>query len=392
MSLFDPIPEIPGDPLFDLAARYKQDPRPEKCTLVTGYYRNENLEVPVLNCVAQVEREMAEERIPRRYLPIDGDVEMANEIGKLVFGPHWNEEKIFSMHTVGGTGALYLCGVLTRHFTDCIAISKQTWVNHWKIFSSLGFKTESYPYYKERKLAFDWMIEKLRALPERVCVLLHTNCHNPTSLDPTKEEWKQISDICKEKRLFPVFDMAYHGFTDTPDADAYAPRLFLEEGHEFALTYSCSKNFSLYSERIGSLFVVSHSPKPLPAIRSQLKSEARRIYSNPPFHGAHIVKTILQTPSFKKKWLEELREIRKRMDEVRTQLSERLSAKDPDGGWETLCKGRGPFCMSDLSPEATKKLRDEFAFYILFDGRINLSGLNQKNLPSFADALIEVAK
>jgi len=236
------------------------------------------------------------------------------------------------------------------------------------------------------------MVEKLRALPERSCALLHTNCHNPTGLDLSTEDWKVISALCKEKRLFPIFDMAYHGFTGEIDEDAFAPRLFLEEGHEFALTYTAAKNFSLYSERVGALFVISDSAENIPAIRSQLKSEARRIYSNPPFHGAHIVKTILQMPALKKLWLEELQEMRERIEKTRAAFTKLLCKKDPEGRWEALKKGKGLFCMSGLAPEAIERLRTEFGFYVLFDGRINLTGLNSQNLPTFVDALIEVSK
>jgi len=386
MSFFDQVPEAPSDPIFGLVAAFKKDPRPEKYSLIIGYYRNEQLKTPVLDCVAEVEKSLAEQKISREYLPIEGDSEFVAEIGKLVFGSHWGKAPIGGVQTLGGTGALYLSGLLSRHWTQQIAISELTWANHWRIFSTAGLKTEAYPYYKEETLQFESCMEKLRSLPAKTSVLLHANCHNPTGFDFSKEQWEELSQVFKTKNLFPIFDMAYQGLGNSLDEDAFAPRLFLEQGHELALTYTCAKNFSYCSERVGALFFVGHSLEKVQAVESHIKIHIRGRYSNPPFHGSRVVKTILQTAHLRKKWLEELEGMRQRIQAIRKQLAKAL------GNNQTILKGKGLFYYPGLSPDAIQFLREKKGLYVASDGRINVTGLSEKNFDLFVKAFLEAKK
>ncbi|NGX38086.1 MAG: Aspartate aminotransferase [Chlamydiae bacterium] len=390
MHPYDQIRELPADPIFGLSAKFKADKRPGKFTFVTGYFRKQDLTTPVLDTVAEAEKRLAEARHKREYLPIDGDLEFATEIGKLAFGSHWDPEKIYGLQTVGGTGALFLIGKLAKAWTNVIAISDPTWTNHWGIFTLAGLKTEPYPYYANRKLQFDGCVEKLQSLPKGACVLIHTNCHNTTGFDLTKEQWQELCALVEKKQLYPILDMAYQGFSATPDEDAYGPRLFFEKGLNFALTYTCAKNFSIYGERAGALFVVDQSSKNLRAIKSQIKAQIRGCYSNPPIHAAAIVKTILKSSDLKAKWLKELEGMRKRMHAVRNAFVDLLVQKDPEGNWEPIRQGKGLFCCSDLSSKAVTRLCEEKALYVAVDGRINLTGLNDQNLEQFVDALLEM--
>jgi aspartate/tyrosine/aromatic aminotransferase len=389
MSPFESMPELPPDPIFGLTATFKADTRQNKYTFITGYFRGENLKTPLLKSVDEVEKGLVAQKYSREYLPILGDQEFIDELGKLIFGKE-RRERIFGMQTVGGTGALYLAGRLASLWTNQIAISNPTWPNHWGIFSAAGLKTEGYPYYEHKKLQIDWCLEKLETLPAGSCVLLHTSCHNPTGLDFTREQWLQVAELCEKKRLFAILDMAYQGFSKTPEEDAFPARHFLSKGLEFALTYTCAKNFSIYGERGGALYVVADSPKKLDVISSQLSAIARSIYSNPPMHPALLVKTVLKTPHLYQNWLEELEQMRKRMIKIRKDFTAMMVSKDPEGGWEEVGKGHGLFCCSELSPDSIGRLRDEKALYLAADGRINLTGLNQNNLEQFVDALLAV--
>ncbi len=387
MSIFDQVTQLPPDPIFGLAAEYKKDLRKDKFSLITGYYRDETLKTPLLETVAEVESQLASDRGNREYLPIDGDQEFIAEIGKLVFGEV--SDNICGIQTVGGTGALYLIGRLATQFTDQIAISNPTWANHFGIFSHAGLKTLGYPYYANKKITFAEMVEKLTALPKGASVLIHTNSHNPTSLDLTKEQWQELQVLIQKKGLFPILDMAYQGFASTPDDDAYGPRLFLNAGLEFALTYTCAKNFSIYGERAGALFVIANSRAKIIAIQSQLKSEARSSYSNPPVHASNIVKTILKDPMLKKRWLKELEAMRARMNKIRNQFIDKLAQRDPSSHWEHLRRGTGLFFYSEKTPDQVAALRKE-GFYLAADGRINLTGLNDQNIESFTTAFLDL--
>jgi DNA-binding transcriptional MocR family regulator len=76
-------------------------------------------------------------------------------------------------------------------------------------------KLRWYPYYDEhsRGINFNAMIHALRKdAEENDAILFHACAHNPTGLDPTKEQWKEIALLCKQKKLFVIFDSAYQGF------------------------------------------------------------------------------------------------------------------------------------------------------------------------------------
>lgn len=377
MSFFDSFTEAPADPIFKLNGMYKADTRPDKLSFIIGYYLDENLKVPLLKSVAKAEEHLVKQKLPREYLPIEGDKELVTEIGKLVFG---SEKEMMGVQTVGGTGALYLAAKVVKQWTEVVAIPDPTWVNHTGIFSLAGFKCETYPYYDRGELHFEEMVKKMRSLPEGSAVLLHTNCHNPSGFDLSHKQWQQLSDLFKKRRLFPLFDMAYQGFSDEPEADAYAPRLFLDEGHEFALTYSCAKNFSLYSERVGALYVVSNNRDKIAALHSQVKRNIRGIYSNPPSHGATIVKRILKSEQLRTEWLEELAQMRKRMEKMRALFADVMQA-------EFVRKGKGLFCLTNLPYATIERLRSEEAIYIAEDGRINLTGLTEENLKLLSKVL-----
>ncbi|NGX26464.1 MAG: Aspartate aminotransferase [Chlamydiae bacterium] len=386
MGIFEKIPELPVDPILGITAAFKADPHPGKCSFIIGFYRDEHLKTPILETVAEVEKRIAEARLKREYLPIDGDPEFVNAIEELVFGK--TEDRICGVQTIGGTGALALSGQLATKWTDQIAISNLTWANHWKIYQMAGLKTEPYPYYEERHLCFEKMIENLSSLPEKSCVLVHTNCHNPTGLDLSHDEWQTLLEVTEKKNLFPILDMAYQGFSAAPEQDAYGPRLFLEKGVEFALTYTCAKNFSLYGERAGALFVVGESKKKMEAVRSQIKSMIRGTYSNPPIHPAAVVKGILRDATLHEKWLTELSVMRQRMHAIREAFIDRMIKKDPEGNWEPIRSGKGLFCNTELSTKAIEKLRKEKGIYFAADGRINLTGINQENIEVITDAIV----
>ncbi len=386
MRFFEQITQLPPDPIFGLSAAFKADPRPNKHSFIVGYFCDENLQTPLLDSVVEIERRLAEEKHKREYLPIDGDPEYVEAIANLVFGK--TEERICGAQTIGGTGALFLAGKLAKLWTDQIAISNITWANHWKIFTLAGLQTPKYPYYEKKELQFEKMVEHFSTLPENSCVLLHATCHNPTGFDLTKDQWKRLQEVTEKHHLFPIFDLAYQGFASNPEEDAYGPRLFLEKGGEFALTYSCAKNFSLYGERAGALFVVGESPQKIKALRTQLKAFIRASYSNPPVHAASIVKGILQDGVLQGKWLSELAAMRERVQKVRNEFVDLMVKKDPEGNWEPIRKGNGLFCYSELSKTAVETLREKHGFYIAGDGRINVTGISQENIEAFTDAIV----
>lgn len=389
MSFFDRLEEIPPDPVFGIDIAFRKDARKEKYTFVTGYYLNEQLVCPVLDTVAEVEKEIAALRLPRTYLSPFGEPGFVAGMKELIFGKG-EKKQIVGAQAVGGTAALYLAGRLSTHWTGEIAISDPTWENHWAIYQKAGLKTLPYPYYKKGRLLFKEMVQAFERLPPKTAVLIHTSSHNPTGMDLSHEQWKEVADCAKKKHLFPILDMAYQGMSGTCEEDAFPARLFLERGLEFAVTYTGAKNFSLYSERVGAVFFVTSDPKVVSRLEDNVRKEVRGVYSNPPLHGAVIVKMILESPEKKARWEKELEKMRRRIQHVRKEFYTLLTAKDPSTDWSHLLQGKGLFFCTELSPEKMETLRSRDAMYVGPKGRINLTGINEHNLEKFVDALLRV--
>jgi aspartate/tyrosine/aromatic aminotransferase len=53
------------------------------------------------------------------------------------------------------------------------------------------------------------MLKDLSNAPAGSIILLHSCAHNPTGVDPSKEDWHRIAKVMKENNLFPFFDTAY---------------------------------------------------------------------------------------------------------------------------------------------------------------------------------------
>lgn len=395
MGLFEKIPLIPGDPIFTLSWAFKEDPRPNKQTFIIGYFFNESLRTPLLSSVAQVEQELAEKKLSREYLPIEGDREYLFELGKVIFGSHWEKHHsgISALQCIGGTGALFLGGLFCReHIAKQIAIPDPTWINHPGIFKNAGLEVESYPYYRERKIQFEEMLEVFHRLAENTPILLQTSCHNPSGFDLTNKQWQELEVVITKKKLLPFFDMAYLGFGDELDKDAYAPRYFLEKGHPFLLAFTGSKSFSLYGERVGALYVAAYSSKQANQILSQLKVYVRQSYSNPPKHGAMIIKEMLRQEKFFKQWKEELKYMRERMYQMRNRLADALSQKEGKKDWDFIRKTKGLFCYSEIPASAIAELREKYALYLAADSRMNITSLNEQTIDYVSESIIEVLK
>ena len=184
----------------------------------------------------------------------------------------------------------------------------------------------------------------MKAAPEKAIVLLHACAHNPTGVDPTPEQWKEISDIVKEKQLFPFFDMAYQGFASgNTTRDAFAVRYFVEQGHQVAVSQSFAKNMGLYGERVGAFSLVTFSPEERARVDSQLKIVIRPMYSNPPLHGARIASTILRDEQLYKLWESEVKHMADRIIQMRDRLYDNLVGQNTPGEWSHIKKQIGMF-------------------------------------------------
>ncbi len=378
MDFFEEISLAPRDPILGLNIAFKEETRPEKINAGVGTYKTDELKPHLFASVKKAEEALLRDEKSKDYLPIDGDPDYVRETNKLVFG---TEAAVYGTQTVGGTGALRICAEFLRKsgFTK-LYVSNPTWDNHERIFTHAGFTTETFPYYNAETRSFDLekTIQAINTMERGSVLLLQPACHNPTGCDPSVAEWEKICQKVKEKELFILFDFAYQGFGHGVTEDAFAIRLFLQEGMQFAVCVSHSKSFGLYAERTGALFVACGLH--LAEVGSQIKVIIRGIYSNPPCHGARVVKLILMNPQLKEQWLAELTSMRERISQMRMLLMEQLGAT-------FLEKQCGMFSYIGLSAKQVDRLREEYAIYLPQDGRINVAGVNAKAVESLVTAI-----
>lgn len=395
-SFFDSVAEAPVDPIFQLTTAFMEDRRPHKVNLSVGLYRDEMLETPVLTTVKTAEKYLLSQEKTKEYLPISGDPLYLEESGRLIFGDQlWSKHRsrICGMQTPGGTGGLRMgCELLKQEVGDRIVIPSPTWPNHLGILKQCGYKIDSYPYYdlKHHSLQINSLFETLQKIPPRSIVLFHACCHNPTGFDLLEQQWNEIANLLQEKQLLPFFDFAYQGFGKGVEQDASVIRLFVQKSLECVVVSSYSKNFGLYSERVGAIFVVTHHETAARHVLSQLKIFARTTYSNPPRHGAAIVGHILSTPELRAEWMAEVDTMRHRLEKLRLQFVSGLQTGQTTKDFSYLLKGVGMFCFLGLEKEQVLKLREEYGIYMTLDGRINLAGLSEQNLNYVIESMLKL--
>jgi len=389
----------PRDPILGLNEQFNADPRTDKVNLGVGVYTDGNGKLPLLDCVKAAEAQLAGTPAPRGYLPIDGFAAFVQAAQRQVFGAEaevLQAGRVASLQTLGGTGALKVGADLLKRLSPGakVWIADPSWENHRALFSQAGFEVVSYPYYDA--IAHGVAVERMTAAlaDARVgdIVVLHACCHNPTGYDLSAEQWQQLLPVLRERGLTPFIDMAYQGFGDGLEADAYAVRLFAESGLSFLVASSFSKSFSLYGERVGSLHAVCADPEEAARVQSQLKVAARTNYSNPPTHGAKVVASVLSSDALRLQWEQELAGMRTRIASMRTGLVTALQAAGVTGDLGFITRQKGMFSYSGLNAAQMQRLRAEFGVYGVDSGRICVAALNDGNLPRVAAAIASVIK
>ncbi len=398
MSFFESVTQLPEDPILHLPIAFAADPRTQKVNLGVGSYRDSNGLPVVLNCVRKAEAELSSKYLNKEYQPIEGNASYLKATNELIFGSDFLKSYaggLFSAQTIGGTGALRLGGeFLVQETSKTIFVPSPTWPNHKPIFTRSGLKMHSYRYYDERthQLDFAGLCGDISNMSPGSTIMLHGSCHNPTGIDPTQEQWQELSRLIKHHRIIPFFDIAYQGFIGTLDEDARAIRYFASQGHEMLVAYSYSKSCALYGERMGALTVLAQHEEAARKIGSQIKQIVRSIYSTPPLHGMQVINEIMHAPALKKEWLEELVQMRDRIKEMRRCLIDGLERGNSQKDWSFLKRQNGFFSFCGLNPEQVHRLLKDYGIYMLSNSRINVAGLNKNNMDYVIEALLAVTQ
>ena len=397
MKLFTGVPLAPDDAILGVVESFKQDPREEKVNLSIGIYSDHAGKVPILKAVKAAEAYLFEHPQPRVYLPLGGLGSYVDCVQKLLFTEDhelYRDQRLATIQTLGGTGALkigadFLHTILPE---SKVYVSDPTWSNHIAIFEGAGFEVGEYPYFDDQTkgVAFDRFYQFLEKLPAKSIVLLHACCHNPTGADLTIEQWEKVAEIFKERDLIPFLDMAYQGFSKGIQEDAASIHIFAKTGLPVFIATSFSKSFSLYSERIGALTVITADKEEQERITSQIKSKVRAIYSSPPSFGAYLVHYVLADDELRASWEAELAEMRDRIKAMRGKFVELLNSKQDKVDFSFINNQAGMFSYSGLSADQVEKMKKDYAIYTVDTGRICIAALNEDNIELAANAVVNV--
>lgn len=395
--MFEHVEPYAGDPILTLNENFQKDPRPGKINLSIGIYFDDEGRIPMLPSVRAAELAVVAEAGARPYLPMEGAANFRTAVQGLLFGAGSSAlqaGRVATIQGVGSSGGLKVgADFIKRYFPgSTVYLSDPTWDNHRAVFEGAGLPCETYPYYDAATggLRFDDMLARLRSLPAKSVVLLHACCHNPTGVDLTQDQWRLLTPVLQERGLIPFLDLAYQGYGDGIEQDAFAIRLLADAGLAIFVANSFSKSMSLYGERCGALSVVCPDAEQAGRVLGQLKATVRRNYSSPPHHGGQLVARVLSDPALRAQWEAEVAEMRTRIQTMRRQLFEVLSARLPGRDFNYFLTQRGMFSYTGLSAAQADRLKDEFGVYILRSGRICVAGLNSRNVNATAEAFAAV--
>lgn len=400
------VPKAPEDPLFGLAKAFRLDKSDKKIDLGIGAYRDNNAKPWILPVVRKADAAIHNDPdVNNEYLPIAGLPSFTSAAQKLILGadsPAIRDGRVCTLQTISGTGAVHLGGLFLSKFHPQhpqVYVSNPTWANHHQIFDNLGLSVAKYPYFspKTKGLDIDGMLETLRAALPGSIILLHACAHNPTGVDPTQEQWKEIAAVIRERQHFPFFDTAYQGFASGDLVrDAWAIRYFAEQGFEFCVAQSFAKNLGLYGQRTGAFHFISapgtNAAMANQNIATQLAVLQRSEISNPAAYGARIASRILNDPQLFAEWEQDLRTMSGRIQEMRKGLRARLEAKGTPGTWNHVTDQIGMFSFTGLTETQVKILREKWHIYMTKNGRISVAGLNTNNIDYFAEAVDSVVR
>lgn len=395
--MFENLNTLGPDPILGLNQDFLQDANPQKINLSVGVYQDPKGLTPIFTAVKKAEAQLIEAQQTKSYAQQIGDPAFIKQTTRLIFGETLFDslgDQIAGVMTPGGCGALRMGGELLSQVNDktTLWVSTPTWANHYPLLQSAGLTLKEYDYYDAdiHGVNFPRLMESLSNIPKGDVVLLHGCCHNPTGADLTHEQWDSVISLMEERNLLPFIDVAYQGFGDGLEQDAYAIRQAAQRLPEVLIASSCSKNFGVYRERVGAIFVVSQTAEQSNAARSHILSNARRSYSMSPYHGGGVVGHLLSDEVLTAEWKSELEQVRNRMNMLRNKLAQGLNDAQNKIDFEFVARSKGMFCFLGIERDDVITLRKEFGIYLLESTRINVAGLSEKNLATVIERVADV--
>ena len=392
--MFETLTAAPPDKILNLSVLYKADPRPEKMDLGVGVYKDSSGATVIMKAVREAEKRLYDSQSTKTYVGMGGDEGFNKGMLRMVFGDDADLSRMFACQTAGGSGALRtIADLLKRAKPDAIVwLSDPTWANHVPILKAANLPTAIYPYFDAASgsVKFDAMLEGLKAAKAGDIILLHGCCHNPTGANLTQAQWEKVADLLVERNLFPFIDLAYQGFGDGLEEDCAPVRLLAGKVPEMAIATSCSKNFSVYRDRVGAVILLGKDAESVKIAGSQALTVTRVLYSMPPDHAAAAVRIILEDDDLRANWKAELEDMRLRMLNLRKGFAEALRRQSNSDRFDFIADHRGMFSRLGITEAQVDRLRDEYGIYMVGDSRFNVAGLKEDRLEELAKAVVSV--
>ena len=393
--MFEQLSAMPQDAILKVIAEYQADIREEKIDLGVGVYRDAMGYTPILPSVKKAEQHLVDTQSTKSYLGSSGADAFNRAIQRLTFGDEAGQsDRIVTLQTPGGSGSLRVAAGVILRANKGISIwaGEPTWANHIPLLGSGGIEMKSYPYYDSgtKHIRFGDMLAALNEIPEGDIVLLHGCCHNPTGMDLDENQWRQVTEIVSSRGLLPFIDIAYQGFANGINEDNFGVKQMFASVPEMIVASSCSKNFALYRDRVGSLSFVCKDNSGVSTVRSQANNIVRTMYSMPPDHGAAVVSHILHDDELRTEWEGEVTAMRERLRSMRMLVGAALREKAPDHDFSNIENGNGMFSFVGISNEQVERLKTEFAVYMVGSSRINVAGITDQNADHLASSIAAV--
>lgn len=392
--MFKHIEAAPQDAILSLNVAFKEDERTDKMDLGIGVYKDDNGHTPIMKAVKKAQIKLAQEQDTKVYVGMPGRESFNDALKDLLFKETAAHARTAAVQTAGGSGGLRLLADLLSFCQpeSTVWLSDPSYVNHAPIMRAAGLKVDYYPYFDRvtKKVNKEAMLDAISKCGKNDVVLLHGCCHNPTGAAMDMETWQEIALLAQKKGFTPFVDIAYQGFGDGLGEDAAGLRILADAVDEMVVVSSCSKNFGLYRERTGAVFMIGDTFKAAANAKSQILTIARSTYTMPPDHGAALVDTILHTPVLHQEWESELNSMRGRIQKLRRQLAADLASELGDNRFDFIQEHKGMFTTLGITPEQIDKLRFDHGIYMIRDSRINVAALQTQSVARVAKAIKDV--
>jgi len=394
-SRFSKIPKCSDDELFNILEKAKFNENPNKMNLSIGMLHDEKGSLIVFESVELANKLIYESNLNKEYPQFGGSQEFTTAVQNLFFQSNSNvvnEGRVLVSQIITGGSALRISAEIVEKFiTKKIHVSNHTFGPYLNIFNKMDIFY--YPYFNEEKQSLDTeaFLEYLNKIDDGSFINLQLSSHNPTALDFSKEEWDKICEVMKAKKHLAQFDVAYLGYgTGSIEGDLYPIRKFSENYVEMFICYSSAKNFTNYSDDVGTLICVLNNKENIEKLKSHIIILSRSLFSFVSLYGARIIEKVLNTPELNKLRNEEQSKIYERISSIRQKVTEEIEKKGVNLNLNFLKSQSGIYMFLNLNKDQVEILAKKYSIFLCSGGRVNLSAISEDKIPYFVDSLKEI--